>query len=72
MDLVIVTGASKGLGLAICQRLLIEDYKVVGIARSKTDEFTKLEEENKNKLFYTKFDLIDTFQNRIHLIFIHI
>ena len=26
----------------------------------------------RNKLFYTKLDLIDTFQNRIHLIFIHI
>ncbi len=27
---------------------------------------------SRNKLFYTKFDLIDAFQNRIHLIFIHI
>ena len=27
---------------------------------------------SRNTLFYTKFDLIDTFQNRIHLIFIHI
>ena len=27
---------------------------------------------SRNKLFYTKFYLIDTFQNRIHLIFIHI
>ena len=27
---------------------------------------------SRNKLFYTKFDLVDTFQNRIHLIFIHI
>ena len=27
---------------------------------------------SRNKLFYTKFDLIDTLQNRIHLIFIHI
>ena len=27
---------------------------------------------SRNKLFYTKFDVIDTFQNRIHLIFIHI
>ena len=26
----------------------------------------------RNTIFYTKFDLIDTFQNRIHLIFIHI
>ena len=27
---------------------------------------------SRNKLFYTKFGLIDAFQNRIHLIFIHI
>jgi len=27
---------------------------------------------SRNKLFYTNFGLIDTFQNRIHLIFIHI
>ena len=27
---------------------------------------------SRNKIFYTKFDLKDTFQNRIHLIFIHI
>ena len=26
----------------------------------------------RDPVFYTKFDLIDTFQNRIHLIFIHI
>ena len=27
---------------------------------------------SRNKLFYTKFGLADTFQNRIHLIFMHI
>ena len=27
---------------------------------------------SRNKLFYTNFNLSDTFQNRIHLIFIHI
>ena len=27
---------------------------------------------SRNKLFFTKFDLSDSFQNRIHLIFIHI
>jgi len=26
----------------------------------------------RDKFFYTKFDLIDTFENRIHLIFLHI
>ena len=27
---------------------------------------------SRNKLFYTKFNLTDTFQNRIYLIFMHI
>ena len=27
---------------------------------------------SRNRLFYTKFDLADTFQNRIHLMFLHI
>ena len=27
---------------------------------------------SRNELFYTKFNLSDSFQNRIHLIFIHI
>ena len=27
---------------------------------------------SRNRLFYTKFDLSDSFQNRIHLIFLHI
>ena len=27
---------------------------------------------SRNKLFYTKFNLTDTFQNRIHLIFMHV
>lgn len=27
---------------------------------------------SRNKLFFTKFDLVDSFQNRIYLIFIHI
>ena len=34
--------------------------------------FNKILLLSRNKVFYTKFGLIDTFQNRIHLIFIHI
>jgi 3-oxoacyl-[acyl-carrier protein] reductase len=55
-----VTGSSKGLGLAICKRLLSENYKVVGIARSKSDEFKELEEAFKEKLFYVKYDFNNT------------
>jgi 3-oxoacyl-[acyl-carrier protein] reductase len=60
MDLIIVTGASKGLGLAICKRLLESNYKVVGIARSKTDEFQALENENKENLVYVQYDFNNT------------
>jgi 3-oxoacyl-[acyl-carrier protein] reductase len=60
MNLIVVTGSSKGLGLAICKRLLSENYKVVGIARSKSDEFKELEEAFKEKLFYVKYDFNNT------------
>lgn len=60
MDLVVVTGTSKGLGLETCKRLLNENYKVVGIARNKSDDFKKLEEEFKEKLFYVEYDFNNT------------
>lgn len=56
MDLIIVTGSSKGLGLAICDRLLKENYKVVGIARTKSDTFEELENKYPNQLFYEEYD----------------
>jgi 3-oxoacyl-[acyl-carrier protein] reductase len=39
MHNVIVTGASRGLGLAIAQTLAAEGYCVIAIARSESDEF---------------------------------
>ena len=39
---VIVTGASKGLGLAISQNLVNSGYYVVGIGRSNSEEFNNL------------------------------
>ncbi len=42
MKNVIVTGAGRGLGLAICQRLLDEGYCVIGTGRSLTDDFQLL------------------------------
>jgi len=60
MDLIVVTGASKGLGLAICKRLIEQNYKVVGVARSKSDEFKTLEDENKEQIFYKQYDFNNT------------
>lgn len=60
MKLIIVTGASKGLGLAICQRLLREGYKVMGISRSMTDEFEALQKEFPETLFREAYDFANT------------
>lgn len=60
MDLVVVTGASKGLGLAICKRLLKENYKVVGISRTNTDDFEALRTEYSEQLFFEPYDFSKT------------
>ena len=56
MDLVLVTGSSKGLGLAICKRLLKSNYKVVGIARTKSKEFEELQKVYEEQLYYKEYD----------------
>ena len=60
MKLIIVTGASKGLGLAICTRLLNESYKIVGISRTLTDEFTTLQKKFPETLFREAYDFANT------------
>lgn len=42
MKSVLLTGATRGLGLAIARRLATEDYRVIGVARSLTDEYQSL------------------------------
>jgi len=60
MKLIVVTGSSKGLGLALCQRLLNEGYKVVGISRTLTDEFEALQKEFPETLFREGYDFANT------------
>lgn len=67
MDLIIVTGSSKGLGLSICTTLLENNYKVLGISRTKSEKFTELMEKYKDKLFFKEYDFNDT-PNIKHLV----
>ena len=58
--LVIITGAAKGLGLAISKVLLENAYQVVGISRSSTDEFIDLVSDYPEDAFFYTFDFSDT------------
>jgi 3-oxoacyl-[acyl-carrier protein] reductase len=58
--LVVVTGATRGLGLAITSKLLAEKYRVVGIARKESAEFSLLKETYAGFLDYVEFDLTNT------------
>lgn len=55
---VIVTGARRGLGLAICKRLAADGYKVLAVARSESPELKALcDGEN---VCFECFDLANT------------
>lgn len=49
---VIVTGAARGLGLAICQQLADANYKVIGVGRRNSDAFEKI-----NNADFHQYDL---------------
>jgi len=61
---VIVTGASRGLGLAIASTLAAADYRVIGIARKETDELraaaASAEKDRCGAVHFKAFDLTDT------------
>ncbi|MGI2065098.1 SDR family NAD(P)-dependent oxidoreductase [Shewanella sp. MF08487] len=59
MKLVIVTGASKGLGLAISKKLIANSYKVVGISRS-VGEFSQLKVDYPEQAFFYDYDFSNT------------
>ncbi len=60
---IIVTGASRGIGLAIARRLSTNGDRVIAIARNETDEILKLHQElqasGKGDLYFKTFDLND-------------
>lgn len=63
MKTVLVTGGTRGLGLAIARRLTKEGYRVIGVGRSPSDGFAELASES-SLVAFEPFDLAET--NKIH------
>jgi 3-oxoacyl-[acyl-carrier protein] reductase len=61
MDNVLVTGASRGIGLAIARKLAGSGYRVIAVARSSTDALSQAIEGFKpgEPLVFEAFDLGD-------------
>ena len=57
---VLVTGGSRGLGLAIAIRLASCGYRVVALARSETDELRTAKSAHADALVFHACDLADT------------
>jgi 3-oxoacyl-[acyl-carrier protein] reductase len=57
---VLVTGGSRGLGLAIANRLASGGYRVIALARSETDELRAAMAAHGEALLFHACDLTDT------------
>jgi 3-oxoacyl-[acyl-carrier protein] reductase len=57
---VIVSGATKGLGFAISSQLVDAGYIIVGISRTNSEEYINLMSTNPSSVFFHSFDFFNT------------
>ena len=57
---ILVSGVSRGVGIAICKKILAEGHSVYGISRTHSDEVKELQAQFPNQFFFYSFDLSDT------------
>jgi 3-oxoacyl-[acyl-carrier protein] reductase len=67
MKNILLTGISKGLGLATAQIILKNGHNVYGLSRSTTKELKELKHKYKNTLYLLQYDLknSDNIRNKI-------
>ena len=60
---VLVTGGSRGLGLAIAQQLISAGYRVIAVARNDNSEFAEARQQaeglNRGSFIFSPFDLAE-------------
>jgi 3-oxoacyl-[acyl-carrier protein] reductase len=59
MKTVVVTGGTRGLGLAICRKLLEQDFGIVCLSRASSPEFDALIAEHGSRVVHRVLDLGD-------------
>lgn len=59
MKTVLVTGATRGLGLAIARRLIDDGFRVVATGRAETDAVRALRADHPEQLAFEPFDLAE-------------
>lgn len=60
MKNIIITGCARGLGLEISNQLIHAGYKVIGISRTATEEYSKLQKTHPKQAYFHQFDLSNT------------
>lgn len=74
VPLILLSGGSRGLGLAIAKHLLKDGYQVATFSRSVTEEFERLQEQHPDRLYYfhgdmahkgTLEDVVKTVENEV-------
>ncbi len=56
----VVTGGSRGIGLATVKQLLKDGFEVVAVSRNRSPQLETLAEEYRNKLDFFRADVSDT------------
>lgn len=59
MKRVLITGGSRGLGLALCERLLAEGWQVLAVSRRRSPAFDELEAKAAGRLEHFPCDLAE-------------
>ncbi len=58
--LILVSGATRGLGLAITKRLIADRFRVIAVARRPSEALNDLVSSSHNRVQYEHLDLADT------------